>query len=226
MSKQYTATVMPTLHWCSFVECIERVSCWSWTNRPYVCSYCGVYNWPHSKLLLTFDAVVWGRIWFYLMRHFAFRIHHNNVNNDLSLICVGWMYGPGVIGVWYSMRFYFTLMWHFAFRIHYNCVSSCWLWTNRSYVCIAVSVYCLAFEAKFECVIAWRSIQYEVAISPLCAILLSDGNDGSALVFAFCWMYGTGVVLALNQQLVRVYCCCVCLNLKMLGISVRYNMRS
>ena len=44
------------------------------------------------------------------------------------------------------------------------------------------------------------------------------GNDGSVLIFV-CWMHGPDVVLVLNQQLVRLYCC-VCLNLKVLVISV------
>ena len=63
LSKQ-CATIMaiPTLHWSPLVECMERVSCWSWTNSSYVCSYCCVCDWPYSKLLLVFNTVVWERL--------------------------------------------------------------------------------------------------------------------------------------------------------------------
>ena len=70
-----------------------------------------------------------------------------------------------------------------------------------------------------------RLMQYEVTIWPLCAILLSNGCNGSTLISVFCWMHETGVVLAWNQQQVCFYCCCVCLNLKVLVVSVRYTMR-
>ena len=32
-----------------------------------------------------------------------------------------------------------------------------------------------------------------------------NGDDGSALIFV-CWMYGTGVALAVHEQRVRLYC--------------------
>ena len=35
--------VIMAVHWSSLVECMDRVSCWSWTNRPYVCiAFCCV----------------------------------------------------------------------------------------------------------------------------------------------------------------------------------------
>ena len=47
---KYTVTLMiPTLHWSSLVECMERVPRWPWTNSAYVCSYCClVCDWPYS----------------------------------------------------------------------------------------------------------------------------------------------------------------------------------
>ena len=91
---------------------------------------------------------------------------------------------------------------------------SCCPWTNSSYVRIAVWVL------EFEGVIGWRSMQYPCGRNATLIIYTHyNGNDGSALIFV-CSMYGTtGVVLTLNQQLVRLYCC-VCLNLKVLVIGV------
>ena len=48
-----------------------------------------------------------------------------------------------------------------------------------------------------------------VTLMHICAILLSkyttyNDNDGSALIF-ICWMYGTGVALAVRKQRVRFY---------------------
>ena len=64
----------------------------------------------------------------------------------------------------------------------------------------AVRLHCCVCARMRRCY--WCSMQYVVVISPS-----SYGNDGSALIFV-CWTYGTtGVVLALNQQLVRLYCC-------------------
>ena len=40
---KYTTLAIPTLRWSSFVECMEWVSCFSWTNRPYV--YCRARTW-------------------------------------------------------------------------------------------------------------------------------------------------------------------------------------
>ena len=95
---------------------------------------------------------------------------------------------------------------------------SCCPWTNRPYVRIAVCVcsnlkVLLVFDA-----VCGRNVT-------LIIYTHYNGNDGSALIFV-CWMYGTtGVVLALNQQYVSLYCC-VCLNLKVLVISVWCSMRS
>ena len=74
-------------------------------------------------------------------------------------------------------------------------------------VCARISrCYCLAFDVVWghNFTLMWY----------FAAQIHYNGNDGSALIFV-CWMYGTGAVLALNQQRVRLYCC-VCLNLKML----------
>ena len=45
-----TMTMMTDLSCSSFVECMERVMCWSWTNKTWVC----------IDVLLVFD-IVWGR---------------------------------------------------------------------------------------------------------------------------------------------------------------------
>ena len=46
-------------------------------------------------------------------------------------------------------------------------------------------------------------MQYEVVISPSCAVQIHyNGADGSVLIFVGC-MYETGVVLSLDKQVVR-----------------------
>ena len=85
-------------------------------------------------------------------------------------------------------------------------------------------VRCLAVCLRLHGLYYQWFMQCEVAISPACALLLSDGNDGFVLIFV-CWMYETNVVLALNQQLVRLHCC-MCLNLRVLVISVWCSMTS
>ena len=107
------------LHWSSLVECMERVPCWPCTNSKYVCSNCClVCDWPYWKLLLVFDVACMGRMWFYLIRHFAFRIHRN-VNN-----------GPCIDFPWLNV-----------FLICIDCVP-CWPWTKREYVCSYYYVMC------------------------------------------------------------------------------------
>ena len=69
------------------------------------------------------------------------------------------------------------------------------LWTNSSYVHIAWIGRCY-----------WCLMQYEVVISLSCAVQIRyNGNGGSALIFV-CWMYGTCVVLSLDEQRVRLCC--------------------
>ena len=76
----------------------------------------------------------------------------------------------------------------------------CWPWMNSAYVVLLCACACIRLCYQ------WL-LHYEVAILPSCAILLSDGNGGSSSTFV-CWIYGpTGVVLAVNQQLVCFHCC-------------------
>ena len=87
---------------------------------------------------------------------------------------------------------------------------SCCPWTNRPYVRIAVCCSNLKVSLVFDTVCG-RNVT-------LIIYTHYNGNDGSALIF-LCWMYGTTVVvLALKQQLVRLYCC-VRLNLNVLVIN-------
>ena len=77
---------------------------------------------------------------------------------------------------------------------------SCCPWTNRPYVRIAVCVCSGVIGVRC-------SIHVVVMHVTLIIYTHYNGNGGSALIFV-CSMYGTtGVVLALNQQLVRLYCC-------------------
>ena len=79
--------------------------------------------------------------------------------------------------------------------------------------CAVLLSTCIHFVCvlEFDGVSYWCSIQYEAVSSRSCAILLfrihhNNVNDGPALIFVGC-MYETGVVLALDEQLVRLYCC-------------------
>ena len=51
-------------------------------------------------------------------------------------------------------------------------------------------------------------MQYEVVISPSYAVEIhyNNGYDGSTLIFDPLMYHGTGVVLALDKQCVRLYC--------------------
>ena len=72
-----------------------------------------------------------------------------------------------------------------------------------------VRLHCCVCDWTRRCY--WCSIQYEVVSLPSCAILLSkyiyNHNDHSALIFAECVAGTVIVVLARNEQRVRLYCC-------------------
>ena len=145
--------------------------------------------------------------------------------------CIRLNLNEGFIGVRCNiMRSYFQPHMPFCcYNINYNNGDDGSLlifvrWTYETDVVLsldgqAVRLHCCVCARMRSCY--WCSMQYVVVISPS-----SYGNDGSALIFV-CWTYGTtGVVLALNQQLVRLYCCvCVCLSLKVLLISFWCGMR-
>ena len=55
-------------------------------------------------------------------------------------------------------------------------------------------------------------MQYEIVMYPgyscMCRFAVQmhyNGDDDSALIFV-CWMYGTGVALAVHKQRVRLHC--------------------
>ena len=81
--KKWSCIDLPSLNlWNECRVCPGR------TARTFLAINCYmVCDWPYSKLLLVLDAV-WGCIWFHLIRHFVFQIHHN-VNTGLALIFVG-----------------------------------------------------------------------------------------------------------------------------------------
>ena len=76
----------------------------------------------------------------------------------------------------------------------------------------AVRLYCCLCDWIWRCWCHGCSTKSEIVNLRSCAILVSkytkiNGNDNSSLIF-FRWLYGeTGIVLALDKQEVRLYCC-------------------
>ena len=69
----------------------------------------------------------------------------------------------------------------------------------------AVRSHCCVCAIELEVLLVFDAVCYRNAT--LNIYTHYNGHDGSALIF-ICWMYGTtNVVLTLNQQFVRLYCC-------------------
>ena len=100
-----------------------------------------------------------------------------------------------------------------------TCCPNTLQWRSRLYMRLLNGVM-LALDKQRVCshccVRAWIRrryyfwMQYEIVISPSRAVQIHYNNDddGFALIFVR-WMYGTGIVLALDEQNVRLHCCVV-----------------
>ena len=162
---------MPTLHWSSLVECMQRLSCWPWTNSSYVCiAVCD------SELLLMFDTVgpmspyhvILPSCTMFLSKYTNYTPVTINVNNGrASIFVVGWMYGgTGAVLALDKQRV----------RLYCCCV---WAWTWSYYWCFYTVWGCNFTHVMLQ------NIHY-------------NDDDDSVLIFA-CWMYGTGIMLALGR---------------------------
>ena len=79
---------------------------------------------------------------------------------------------------------------------------SCWCWTISKYVCIATCVGTCYWCSMYA--VCGRNHLTLTCCPPEYTTMAM--HDNYALIFV-CWMYGTGVVLALDEQAVRLYCC-------------------
>ena len=144
------------------------------------------------------------------MRHVAFRIHYNNVNNDPSLIFVGWLG-------------------HFAFQIHYDgnddsalMIFVGWMYETgvvlaldvqrvrlRLYCCVCVAQICylLVFDTvgpmrPHHVILASCNSAFQIHYTPGTI----NVNNGRASIFVG-WIYDAmAAVLTLDEQRVRLYC--------------------
>ena len=90
----------------------------------------------------------------------------------------------------------------------------CWSWTNSAYVYIAwIWHVLLVIDAVWG-----RNLTFTRCSNTLCTIITA--LRWSSFVG---WMYGTGVVLALDDQHVRLYCCVCVLELGAVA-GDRHNM--
>ena len=165
-------------------------------NVWHVRVWCGP---KQTARTFAFIAACCVNAWFCNLAHphapFFPRIIHGNDDNDSVLIVAGWIHETGV-GVVLALdeqrvRLYCCtcarIWWYYWCSTRFvDLISPSWCAVKMQYnngndgsalmICeqIIVRLACTAACAhKFDGAISWRLVQYEVAISPSCAILLS-----------------------------------------------------
>ena len=182
------------------LEHMERVSCRPWMNRAYVCA-CR-YVWAGTGLNFVKICIHdWGRNLILIHHAYTVQTIYYNGDDDSALIFARQCIGRASCWLWTNSSYvcshccvcdwpYWTGSFSRSIQYEVLCYSHVpFCCSNGLRIVVLaldeqlVCLYCCMCVLEFESVIAWRSMQYKIAISPLCTILLSNGNDGSALIF-------------------------------------------